>query len=269
MRQSTVALTCLFPCLVIGVSAGCAGHPLTVQQPRQMMMPQAAPTAMPPGAAHELQSRAASLDADNQQLQAQLAQQQQQSAQLQDSLQRAQKEVSALQQEVQRAEGPVARGQSGISASKTSYSGAALPIASIPGAEVLRDGDCVRIRIDSGQLFSPGKADLKPGVTPVLDHVAAALQSQYAGRMVGIEGHTDADPITKSKWSSNHELAISRSAAVFKALKQKGVPEAQLFISGYGPNRPVTDNKSAQGKALNRRVEIVVHPESALLSNGS
>jgi chemotaxis protein MotB len=125
------------------------------------------------------------------------------------------------------------------------------------------DGDVIRIRIDSGQLFAAGRADLKPEVARTLDHIAQTLQADYAGRMVGIEGHTDSDPITKSKWKNNHELAVARSVALFQALKSRGVPEKRLFVAGYGPNRPLSPNDAQSSKARNRRVEIVVYPESA------
>jgi chemotaxis protein MotB len=133
----------------------------------------------------------------------------------------------------------------------------------VSGADVVQDGDLVRIRLESAQLFGPGRAELKPEVGATLDRIAQALKSDYSGRLVGIEGHTDADPITKSKWKNNHELAVARSVALFTALKQRGVPEAQLFVAGYGPNRPLSGDKSKQAKSQNRRDEIVVYPELA------
>lgn len=261
MRQATAAASWLCLCALFGTAAGCASHPFSVPSPRQAFQPPP-PTAAAVGQAHEFQSRAAGLDADNQQLQALLAKQQQQTAQLQNELQKSQQKISTLQNQVhqERSQGPAAKGSPGVAASPTSYA-AALPLVNIPGAEVVRDGDLVRIRIETGQLFAAGKAELKPAVTGVLDHVAKALRMEYSDRLTGIEGYTDADPITRSKWHSNHELAVSRSVAVFEALKRKGVPERQLFVAGYGPNRPLTDNSSANGKAKNRRVEIVIHPQ--------
>ena len=232
--------------------------------------PVAGPTAgaVPPQA-YELQARATGLDADNQNLQALLAQQQQQTAQLQGALKTSQKQVAELKGEVERARSlgagtdVASSGKRGTSASRTNYGGGGggtLPLASIKGAEVVPDGDVVRIRLEVSQLFTPGKAELKSGVLPILDDIAGKLRHDYAGRMIGIEGHTDPDPITKSKWQNNHELSLARSLAVFEALKKRGVSEKQLFVAGYGPNRPLTDNNSAQSKAQNRRVEIVVYP---------
>ena len=142
-----------------------------------------------------------------------------------------------------------------------SASSASIPIVSISGAEVVRDGDVVRIRITSVPLFDPGKAKIRPEARPVLRRIARALKTDYAGYMIGIEGHTDADPIRKSSWGSNHELATERALAVFEYLtKKEGVPASRLFIAGYGPTRPIASNRTAAGKAKNRRVEFVIYP---------
>jgi chemotaxis protein MotB len=136
-----------------------------------------------------------------------------------------------------------------------------LPLASIQGASVVPDGDVVRIRIDSAQLFASGRADLKPDVGPTLDRIAQTLQSSYAGRRIGIEGHTDSDPITKSKWKSNYELSEARAQAVGRALQSRGIADRQFFVTGYGPDRPLAPNDSKGSKSQNRRVEIVVYPD--------
>lgn len=142
-----------------------------------------------------------------------------------------------------------------------SASSASIPIVSISGAEVVRDGDVVRIRITSVPLFDPGKAKIRPEARAVLRRIARALKTDYAGYMIGIEGHTDADPIRKSSWGSNHELATERALAVFEYLtKKEGVPASRLFIAGYGPTRPIASNRTAAGKAKNRRVEFVIYP---------
>ena len=143
-----------------------------------------------------------------------------------------------------------------------------LPMTTVQGAEVVRDGDTVRIRVTNTSLFDPGKATLKPGATQVLDRVASAIRRDYPGLLVGIEGHTDSDPIRKSNWKDNHELSVERAMAVYEYLKTKsGISADQLFVAGYGSNVPVASNKSAAGKAQNRRVEFVVHPIEARVAN--
>lgn len=260
MRQSARAVRVAV--LLAGtqvVLAGCAGGPYSnnpFQPGAQALRPPASPMAAPQY--RDMQQRAAGLDADNQQLHALLAQQQQQNSQMQAALQQSQREVAELRQGG--GGGSVAR--RGVSARAASHRGS-LPLAKIPGTEVVPDGDLVRIRLESSQLFNSGKAELKPDVNPTLDRIAQALKSDYSGQLVGIEGYTDSDPITKSKWKNNHELSVARSVAVFEALKRRGVPESQLYVAGYGPNHPLASSNSKQSKSQNRRVEIVVFPELA------
>lgn len=266
MRKSARGVRVFVLLALLGaVQSGCTSgpfyNPFNMQSGAQAVRPQASPGY---AQQRDMQQRIAALDADNQQLQALVAQQQQQTSQMQAALQQSER-ARADARDQQGSGGSVAR--RGVSARSASHGaashGGALPIARIQGAEVVPDGDLVRIRIESSQLFGPGRAELKPEVSATLDRVAQALKSDYSGRLVGIEGHTDADPITKSKWKNNHELSVARSVAVFEALKRRGVPESQLYVSGYGPNHPLAASSSKQTKSQNRRVEIVVYPESA------
>ncbi len=251
-RLSALAIFALF-------SSGCANSqfsmPPGMQALRQPPTPQTAQL-------RELNARAGSLDATNQHLHAELAQQQQHTLQLQKALQKSQQELAEVRRRNDGGGGSSDVAGRGTSARNASYGGA-LPLVKIPGAEVLPDGDLVRIRLESSQLFAPGKAELKPEVAATVDRLAQVLRGEYAGRLVEIEGHTDSDPITRSKWKNNHELAVARSLALFAALKSRGVSESQLVVAGYGPNRPLAGDKSKQGKSQNRRVELVIHPERA------
>lgn len=249
MRKSVAACALI---LCAGLVAGCANNPFNMQPGAQSLR---APQSPMVTQYRDMHSRAAGLDADNQQLHALLAQQQQQIVQMQAALQASQRE--AAERSEPGAAGPVA-GRS-VPARAASHGGP-LPLVRIQGADAIQDGDLVRIRLENAQLFSGGKAELKPEVSATLDRIAQTLKSDYAGRQVGIEGHTDSDPITKSKWKNNHELSVARSVAVFEALKRRGVPEGQMFVAGYGPNQPLAANSSKQTKSQNRRVEIVVYP---------
>jgi flagellar motor protein MotB len=262
MRHSACPLRVFVLLALSGaVQSGCTSgpfqNPFKMQPGAQALRP---PTS--PGGAQQrdIQQRIAALDADNQQLHALLAQQQQHELQMQAALQQSQRELAEARSQSGQGGGGVAR--RGVSARAASHGGA-LPIVRIEGADVVQDGDLVRIRLESAQLFGSGRSELKPEVSGTLDRIAQALKADYSGRLVGIEGHTDADPITKSKWKNNHELSVARSVAVFEALKRRGVPESQLYVSGYGPNHPLAASSSKQSKSQNRRVEIVVYPESA------
>lgn len=244
------------------VLTGCTSGPFSNNPYGMQPGSQALRSQPSPGMAQaqSAQQRAAALDADNQQLHALLAQQQQQSSQLQAALQQSQRELADVRNSGGEYGGSVAR--RGVSARAASHGGA-LPLCNVHGAEVIQDGDLVRIRLESSHLFNSGRAELKPDVNATLDSIAHALRSEYGGRLVGIEGHTDSDPITKSKWKNNHELSVARSVAVFEALKRRGIPEGQLFVAGYGPNHPIAASSSKHTKSQNRRVEIVVYPETA------
>jgi flagellar motor protein MotB len=85
-----------------------------------------------------------------------------------------------------------------------------------------------------------------------LDRIASKLTKNYRGAAIRIEGHTDSDPIKRSKWSSNDALSQARADAVKKYLVSKGVSASRLESIGYGSSQPKGT------KATSRRVEIVV-----------
>lgn len=211
----------------------------------------------------ELQMRANSLDADNQQLEGLLAQEQQRSRQLEGDLASIEAQYRQVEARGSRS-GRLGNASPAASLGFVSGRGGAewLPVASISGANVFRDGNVVRIRLSNTNLFDPGRATLKRGAYGMLNRVASTIKRDYAGLRVGVEGHTDGDPIRKSKWKHNHALSVERAMAVYDYLrKQGGVPTAQLFVAGYGPNEPIASNTSSANKAKNRRVELVIYPE--------
>jgi len=123
----------------------------------------------------------------------------------------------------------------------------------------LRNGEMV-ITMSSDINFAAGKAELSKAGRSALGSVAKALASEYPKAEYWIEGHTDADPITKAKFGSNRELSLARAMAVLHYLvEDAGVPDEQCVIAGWGQYRPVVAGKTAEAKSKNRRVEIVVH----------
>lgn len=112
-------------------------------------------------------------------------------------------------------------------------------------------------------LFDAGKATLRRSAFSVLDKVAEVLKDA-PDQPVGIEGHTDDQPIKHSGWASNKALSEARAAAVADYLVQKRGLGPDRFISiGYGEDHPIADNATAAGRQKNRRVEIVILPQSA------
>jgi chemotaxis protein MotB len=110
-------------------------------------------------------------------------------------------------------------------------------------------------------LFDSGKAKLRQDSLSKLSKVANVLNTTVADLNVGIEGHTDNQPIKKSGWKSNWELSTARALSVLHYLIEQSVPEPRLSAIGYGEYRPVASNDSKDGRQKNRRVEIVILPK--------
>lgn len=110
-------------------------------------------------------------------------------------------------------------------------------------------------------LFASGQAKLKSSTSRELDEIYSVLRQRYSGRKVDVVGHTDGDPIrkTKDKWQDNWDLSAARSLTVLRYMVNRGVQPGSIRAVACGESRPVASNSSASGKAKNRRVEIVVH----------
>jgi len=117
----------------------------------------------------------------------------------------------------------------------------------------------ITVTLPDAILFDPGKASLRSATSRELDHIYSVLKAKYPGRHIEVAGHTDSDPIKKSKWADNLELSSQRAMSVARYLIQKGVAENRIGATGYGSARPLASNSTASGKQKNRRVEIVVH----------
>ena len=111
-------------------------------------------------------------------------------------------------------------------------------------------------------LFDSGKAKLRKESFPILDKVVRILDEEVPENNIGVEGHTDNEPIKYSRWKSNWELSSQRALGVLYYLEENGIKPIRLSAIGYGQHQPVTSNNSKEGKQLNRRVEIVILPRS-------
>jgi len=117
----------------------------------------------------------------------------------------------------------------------------------------------ITVTLPNAILFDSGKATLKRTTSAELDHIRSVLRDKYSGRQVDVVGHTDTDPIKKSKWKDNWELSAQRSLTVLRYFVKRGIPEEKIQAVGCGESQPIASNSTASGKAKNRRVEIVVH----------
>lgn len=133
----------------------------------------------------------------------------------------------------------------------------------VPGATVSQDGGLIRIRIPADQLFAQGSAQILAYGSSILDQTATAITSQYPRQRIGIEGHTDDGPLYGGVFANSFQLASAQSQAVMDQLVRRNrLPPQQLFVMAHGPNHPIGDNQTAAGRADNRRIEIVVYPET-------
>jgi flagellar motor protein MotB len=127
------------------------------------------------------------------------------------------------------------------------------------GVEILRTRDGFAYRIADQLLFASGSTEVRNAGKQALLKIAKEINDK-GYRNVRIDGHTDADPVkrTLEKFPlGNQQLAVERALAVFAVLSEDGkVPESAFTIVGFGPNAPVTSEKSDGAKAKNRRVEI-------------
>lgn len=118
------------------------------------------------------------------------------------------------------------------------------------------------INIHDGISFDAGSAQLKRSVTPALNKIAKVLKN-YPEHKIIVEGHTDSDPIEKSRFESNQALSEARANAVYEYMLQNTNLDKSVFtVVGRGETRPIVQNDSPANKALNRRVDIIVIPAS-------
>lgn len=260
--------------ILLGLSglAGCADNPLVLQSKvNQFEQQQLALTRQQ----EQLQARSAALDQGNQELQALVAQSRQQADLLEKQLQATREQLRSataqlaeVREERQSADNQVKALQASLRqrgsvliTPNTSGLGE-LPQISLPGVDVRRDGEVIRVELSGARMFESGDARLRPGAEETLAGVAAELAKLYPRQIIGVEGHTDPDPAVGGGWRSNHQLSAARAMAVYDVLASRTALEPrQLFVVGHGPNHPVVSNASDAGKQRNRRVELVVYPE--------
>lgn len=115
------------------------------------------------------------------------------------------------------------------------------------------------VELSENILFDSGKSELKKEGTAALQEVAGVLAS-IPDREFQIAGHTDNVPIKSAKFPSNWELSTARAVTVARSLAAQGVPANRLSAAGYAESQPVASNDTPEGRAQNRRIEIVLMP---------
>ncbi|AKJ95005.1 flagellar motor protein MotD [Thioalkalivibrio versutus] len=132
---------------------------------------------------------------------------------------------------------------------------------------VTREAYWLEIEITSRLLFASGAATLNPQAEGLLQEVGGILAPRVS--RVHVEGHTDNVPIQTAIYPSNWELSSGRAAAVVSVFEEVGVDPENLVALGYGEHRPTASNDTAEGRAENRRVSIVVLPGARPRAEGA
>jgi len=129
--------------------------------------------------------------------------------------------------------------------------------------EITRLKNKLSVKMVDRILFGSGSAEVKSAGRKVLARVAEILK-KVEDRQIRVEGHTDNVPISsrlRKKFPSNWELSTARATHVVRYLQEKGgIDPTLLSAAGYAQYRPVASNKTAEGRAKNRRIEIVLIP---------
>ena len=222
----------------------------------------------------DLTRRVGQLDMNNSDLHRQLAQAEQQRTQYTEQIallqkqlgemaakardmtlakQEADKQLTALQASTQ------FRGGASISANNSVRQ--SLTPVSLPGVNVRQEGEVIRIELPADKLFTPGTAQLHADGVRVLDEVAGAIARSYPRQRVIIEGHTDNSASFNP--AAAHMLSGGQAQAVFQQFVQRNhLPQRQLSILAMGENHPIASNATPAGQAANRRIEVVIYPDT-------
>lgn len=114
----------------------------------------------------------------------------------------------------------------------------------------------IRLILQEKILFPSGSAEIKPETYPILDKLYEILKD--LPNPVEVEGHTDSIPISTEKFPSNWELSTARASSIVRYFIAKGINPERLKASGYADTKPIASNATPEGRAQNRRVEIVI-----------
>jgi chemotaxis protein MotB len=127
------------------------------------------------------------------------------------------------------------------------------------------EGRGLVISLREATFFASGDDAVAPGSEAILAKIAAEIQR--LGNPVRLEGHTDSRPIHNSRFRSNWELSVARSIAMLELFRQKfGVAAERLSVAGYAENAPVDSNDTNEGRARNRRVDLVILSDEGVKS---
>ncbi len=126
------------------------------------------------------------------------------------------------------------------------------------GVSVTRNGDNLILNMPGNITFATNQSDVNASFYPVLNSVAVVLK-EYEKTMIDIVGHTD----STGSMQLNMQLSQARAASVGAYLQSQGVQAVRIATQGMGPQYPIATNDTPEGRAQNRRVELILRPLTA------
>ena len=224
----------------------------------------------------ELSRRVQLLDDNNRQLHTQLAQSEQKNQVYKDESELLRRQLADVSQQLEttrlaasaaetRVRGMQASAQLRGGATITPNTGLSLQASqlNLSGVAVEQDGEVIRILVPSDQLFQPGTAQIQPQAVRTMDPIAAQILAVFPRQRIGIEAYTDNTPLYGGTVATSHQLTASQSTAVLDLMtRRSGLPPQQLFTVAQGNNHPRQSNDTPTGRAANRRIEIVIYPDT-------
>lgn len=125
--------------------------------------------------------------------------------------------------------------------------------------EIDYNGQYVRLTLNGALLFRSGKAEVRPEAYTVVDNIGKILDT-YRDSLIEVDGHTDNVPMRSGKYEDNDVLSMYRALSVANRLRAASkIDPGNILSAGRGDYAPIADNSTEEGRARNRRVEILIH----------
>ncbi|MDA1259896.1 MAG: OmpA family protein [Planctomycetota bacterium] len=193
----------------------------------------------------------AALNTERSSMQAQLSRTRAENASLAKQIEFEQQRSAELQQRASAAEAAVNQHDAEMDSLSTALQGTNIDIG--------RRGGFIVLGIDSELTFASGKAELSKQGRDTLTRVGDVLKSKYGENTIWIEGHTDNEQPKKSGWKSNLQLSAMRAMSCADYLiYDLGLDGSHVRVAGYGEFAPKAGNDTKEGRADNRRVEVLI-----------
>lgn len=224
----------------------------------------------------ELNRRVQLLDDNNRQLHTQLAQSEQKAEVFKDEAELLREQLASMSEQLDASKLMAQDAESrvrGMQASTQMRGGAVIKPntslslqaaqLSLPGLEIIPEGNQLRIRIPADRLFQPGTALLLPTAQNVIEPVAAQLSAIFARNRIGVEAFADNSSLYNGTNGTPLQLTSAQASALVELMaRSSGLDGGQLSAVAQGASRPLGSNETPVGRAENRRIEIIIYPES-------